>query len=264
MFMNFVVALIMCTIGIVKYSYFLSIGYGLSMSFMAFSTLLFYAAGRGFALPGYVVVELIILFVYGIRAFGFNFYKELKTPAPTKDDQLPVAVTVICMLAFAAALMLMMSPVVFRIKNGAGSYGPSALAWIGVVISLGGLAVQIVADYQKSVESKKCPDCFCTKGIFKYVRFPKYTGEFLFWTGIFIGSLSGLKTFWQWFFVIVAYLAIIYFNLDAVKRAENRLYAKYYEGDCECKDEYMAYVAKTPVVIPFVKLYTLRDCKYIL
>lgn len=262
--MNFVVALIMCTIGFGKYGYFLSVGYGLSMSAMAFSTLLLYAAGRGFALPAYIVIELVIIFLYGIKSCGLNIAKELKTPAPSKEDKLPIAVTVCAWLAFAACLMVLFAPVVFRIKNGAGTYEKSVVSWIGIILSLGGLVLCVLAIYFEELQKKNNPNTFCKTGLYKFVRFPGYTGELLFWTGIFVGSWSGLKTFGQWLLVILAYLAIIYINLNATKRAEKKQYAIFVEGETECKDEFLGYVAKTPIIIPFVKLYTFKDSKIIL
>ena len=58
-----------------------------------------------------------------------------------------------------------------------------------------GLAIEIVADYQKTVFRRNIEnkDKFITTGLWSLSRHPNYFGEILLWTGIAIMSISSLQ-----------------------------------------------------------------------
>jgi steroid 5-alpha reductase family enzyme len=59
------------------------------------------------------------------------------------------------------------------------------LAWLGVVVALGGLALESIADRQLDAFKREAPaGALLTTGLRAYVRHPNYTGEIMFWCGI--------------------------------------------------------------------------------
>ena len=67
--------------------------------------------------------------------------------------------------------------------------------FIGLLVFILGLSIEIIADYQKTVfrtniENK---DKFITTGLWSLSRHPNYFGEILLWTGIAIMSISSLQ-----------------------------------------------------------------------
>ena len=67
--------------------------------------------------------------------------------------------------------------------------------FIGLLIFILGLSVEIIADYQKTVFRRKIEnkDKFIITGLWSLSRHPNYFGEILLWTGIAIMSISSLQ-----------------------------------------------------------------------
>ena len=78
------------------------------------------------------------------------------------------------------------------------------------------------------------------------------------WTGIFIGAFSISATVWQWVAIILGYAGIIYVMFSGARRLEIRQ-NKTYGSD----PEYKSYVAKTPIMIPLVPIYSVERHKWL-
>lgn len=278
MLLNYIVALVMCTIGFWKYIYFLSVGYGLSIAAIGLEMLIKYQFVKGIDLPWYVIVQLLLFIVYGIRLGGFLLVREIKnaTYRKTLEDatktksgsstKMPVPVMVVMWLMVAALYMIQTCPVYYRIENTMvhsalyhiGVADADALAIVGVIISAIGVLLEAIADKQKSAAKKVNPKRFCDSGLFKMCRCPNYFGEITFWTGVLVGSLNILKTWYQWVLAIFGYIAIVYIMLNGAKRLEKRQTASYGSNP-----EFQAYVKKTPIIFPLIPLYSLKDSKII-
>jgi len=278
MLLNYIVALVVCVIGFWKYVYFLSVGYGLSIAAIGLEMLIKYQFVKGIDLPWYVIVMLLLFIVYGVRLGGFLLVREIKNATYRKtleeatktksgsSTKMPVPVMVVMWVMVAALYMVQTSPVYYRIENTMvhsamyhiGVADADALAIVGVVISAIGLLLEAVSDKQKSSAKKINPKRFCDSGLFKICRCPNYFGEITFWTGVLVGSLNILKTWYQWVLAIFGYIAIVYIMLNGAKRLEKRQTASYGSDP-----EFQAYVSKTPIIFPLIPLYSLKDSKII-
>ena len=71
----------------------------------------------------------------------------------------------------------------------------NSLFFIGLLVFILGLSIEIIADYQKTVFRRKIEnkDKFITTGLWSLSRHPNYFGEILLWTGIAIMSISSLQ-----------------------------------------------------------------------
>ncbi len=83
-------------------------------------------------------------------------------------------------------------------------------------------------------------------------------GELIIWTGVFISGLSAIKGLGQWICAIIGYLGIVYIMFSGARRLELRQDRSYGEDP-----EYQAYVNKTPILLPFVPLYSVKKHKWL-
>ncbi len=254
----FLVSLVCAAMGFWKFVYFLSVGYGFSVAGCGIAIL---------AMGGYNnilnVLLSLCLVAYGIRLGGFLLYRELKAASFKKlfkeisgnDKPMPIFVKATIWICVAAMYMTQVSPVFFRMLNGADA---AVTGYVGLAIMIVALIIESVSDSQKSAAKAKNPKRFCDSGLFKIVRCPNYFGEMLFWTGVLISGIGAMSGWLQWTIAIIGYILIIYVMLSGAKRLEKRQNKNYGEVP-----EYQTYVAKTPIVFPLIPLKHLENVKWI-
>ena len=252
-------ALAVSSIGFKKYVWFISIGYGFAVAAIGITLLVMF----GGSLTVGTIIACLLFIIYGCRLGGYLAVRELKSSAYNEKMKKEIKSGkgmnpfVKCAIWISAALLYACetSPVLFRLENGKGT---DAFVIIGAVISLIGLVVESLADYQKNTAKKKNPKRFVDTGLYKLVRCPNYFGEMLFWTGVFVGGINVYSGVWQWIAVLTGYLGIIYVMFGGARRLEMRQNRTY--GD---DPEYQQYVKKTPIMIPFVPIYSVEKHKWL-
>jgi len=250
----FAVCLAACCVGFIKYVYFMSIGYGFAVAAGAVCMAILFRGGLRFV----TLLQLILFVVYGIRLSGFLAVRELKNAAYRKtlkdatktENPIPFFVLVFMWLFMGALYTMQLSPVFYRLFNGAGDV---VCPMIGAVISLCGILLEAESDRQKSAQKAKNPNMVATQGLYRLVRCPNYLGEIIFWTGVFVGSFTALRGAGQWALAVIAYVCIVFIMFNGAQRLEKRQNGRY--GD---DPAYRAYVSKTPILLPFVPLYSLN------
>ena len=155
----------------------------------------------------------------------------------------------------ALLYVLEVSPVFFRLQNG-GSV--DLVTVIGAVVMACGILLESMSDHQKSAAKKVNPKRFCDTGLFRIVRCPNYLGEILFWTGVLISGITTLNGVWQWGAAIAGWVCIVYIMFGGARRLEIRQ-NKNYGAD----PEYQAYVQSTPIILPFVPLYSVEKYTFL-
>ena len=83
-------------------------------------------------------------------------------------------------------------------------------------------------------------------------------GEMTFWTGVMISGIASNSGFWQSLAAFIGYAGIIYVMFGGARRLEIRQNRTY--GD---DPEYQEYAKKTPIMIPFVPLYSVEKYKWL-
>lgn len=150
---------------------------------------------------------------------------------------------------------LQTSPVTFRLMNHKGS---DIFCIIGLVISAFGLIWETTADLQKNKAKKKNPGQFVSTGLFRIVRCPNYLGEMLFWTGVFISGLNIYHNVIEWCCALLGFIGIVYVMFGGARRLEIRQDKNYGHNP-----DYQKYKASTPIMIPFVPLYSVKKYKWL-
>ena len=250
------VSLLISSIGFIKYIYFLSVGYGLAVAGLGATMLILFKGSAGEKLL------CILLMIYGLRLSGFLLYREFRTGSYKKtftelmksESRMPLFVKVVMWISVAILYVMQVSPVYFRMaKPHTGNIGMI----IGIIVMVLGIIIESLADYQKSAAKKIAPQSFVDTGLYRYVRCPNYFGEILFWTGVLISG-AGALVGWQWLMAVFGYVAIVYIMLGGARRLEIKQDARY--GD---DMDYRLYVSKTPIIIPGLPLYHLRDMTFL-
>ena len=209
------------------------------------------------------IFACILLAIYGLRLGGYLLIREVKSASyrntmkrEIKDGSsmkmiAKVSIWISCAFLYAAQV----SPVLFRLENNAGT---DTVCMVGTIIMACGIILESASDMQKSKAKAKNPNRFCDTGLFKIVRCPNYLGEIVFWTGVFVSGGNVLSGVWQWLAAILGYVCIVYIMFGGARRLEIRQ-NKNYGAD----PEYQEYVKKTPILLPFVPLYSVEKYKWL-
>lgn len=253
------VAMLISAIGFYKYVYFISLGYGFSIAGLGILMLVLFRNG----LTVGTILACVLFFLYGCRLGGYLLVRELKSAAynakmktEIKDGStmgfgVKCAIWVTC----AALYVLQVLPVFYRLCNGGGT---DAWCVIGVCVMAFGVAFESASDWQKSKAKALNPRRFCDTGLFKIVRCPNYLGEVIFWTGVLISGLNILTGIGQWCLALLGYAGIIYVMFSGARRLEVRQNKNYGHDP-----EYQAYVKRTPILLPFIPLYSVEKYKFL-
>ena len=255
----FAAAMLISSIGFYKYVYFISLGYGFSIAGLGILMLVLF---RGTLSIGTVLTCLLFV-IYGCRLGGFLLIRELKSAAYNNTmkteikDGSTMGFGVKCAIWVTCALLYMLQvlPVFYRLFNGAGTDG---CCIAGACIMLFGIVFESASDWQKSQAKKVNPKRFCDTGLFRIVRCPNYLGELIFWTGVLVSGVNVLSGAGQWIMALLGYFGIAYVMFSGARRLEVRQ-NKNYGAD----PEYQAYVKSTPILIPFIPLYSVEKYKFL-
>ena len=250
--------LIVCLIGFKKYVWFISLGYGFSITTVGIMLLILFS--NNITLP--LILSSLVLIGYGLRLGLFLAIREFKSTSYNKkmkgeiSDGSNMTLFVKSMLWISCALLylLMTCPIIYRFINNDGG---DTCFYIGLLISVIGIFIESLSDYQKGQAKKKNPNRFCDSGLFKIVRCPNYFGEMIIWTGIFISGLTTLNNI-QWLWAIIGYIGIIYIMFSGARRLELRQDRTYKDDK-----DYQEYIKKTPILIPLIPLYSVKKYKWL-
>jgi len=255
----FALSLLVCLCGFKKYVYFMSIGYGFSVAVIGAAMAVLGLTGAYGQLTIAHYIQFALFFVYGFRLSGFLLIREIKNAAYRKTlaeatgKEVPVFVKFFMWLTMGVLYTAQTSGVAFRLFNAGGT---TLMQWIGIAVSAFGIALEAVADQQKSAQKAKRPDMVATEQLYKIVRCPNYFGEILFWTGVTLSALDILQGAGQWITVIIAYILIVFIMFNGAQRLEKRQMARYGNNP-----EYTAYADNTPIIIPLLPVYHLNKQK---
>ena len=272
----FAVSLAVSAVGWKYFIYFFSLGYGYGIVALAVAMMVMF----GGALSAPTAVLCCLLIVFGMRLGTFLLMRERKATAyrkilydPSLQKKKPAGVVVTVWLFCAILYVLQVSPVAFRLMNSyppaspypseegmprAGAAVSDLWAWIGAATVLCGILLEAFADMQKSAAKKRNPKRFVDTGLYRIVRCPNYLGEVTIWTGVLLSGIGAGLAWWQWLVAAIGYVGIVYVMFSGARRLELRQ-NEVYGSD----PEYQTYVKKTPILIPFLPIYSVERYKWL-
>ena len=247
-----IIPLVSTILGFIDFLYFISVGYGLSLSFIGLSLIIIYFD----SLNAISFLLCIIFIVYGIRLASFILIRKfcLKSYIQTvkKDvnriNSYSTFLNIISWIFCSALYSILSTPIYYIIVNKTEEHLSS---YICIGIAIFGLAFETIADHQKTEAKKINPKRFVDTGLYRIVRFPNYLGELIIWFGVFFSAIQAYKNLTQFLISLSGLLTIIFIMFGGARRLEVRQDKNY--GDMK---EYKQYKSTVPIMIPFVPLYS--------
>ena len=118
--------------------------------------------------------------------------------------------------------------------------------YIGLVMFIGGFAIEIVADQQKTA-FRAIPENrnkYITSGLWSRSRHPNYFGEITLWTGVAVMSFSSLSGIEYLTLISPIFTYLLLVKISGVRMLEGRG-QKTWGND----EDYIAYIKNTPMVM---------------
>jgi steroid 5-alpha reductase family enzyme len=260
----FVAALAVSSMGFYRLVYFISVGYGFSVT--AIAVLAFALTGAHASWPS--VIQLTLLVIYGTRLAVYIVIRE-RQPQYASDQaeiqktgakaKLGVKIAIWVSVSLLYVLMTLPGLVSALGSTALLTMDTGAVVWAGLAIMAAGLILETVADAQKSAFKKKFPKEFCRAGVYRFVRCPNYLGEILFWLGNFVAGIVFYGLWWLWAGSALGLVCIVLIMMGSTKRLEAKQAERY--GN---REDFQAYCKSVPVLFPFVPVYTLKNLRVFL
>ena len=256
------VSLAVSGLGWIYFIYFFSIGYGFGISALAVAlAVLFHDT---LTLP--TALMCVVMFVFGCRLGLYLLTREKRSPeykkilyGPDASKKKPLFVVILVWIFCALLYVGQVSPLAFFLANKTdGAAVNEVWPWIGTVLMASGVSLEAVADAQKKAAKKINPKRFVDTGVYRLVRCPNYLGELVIWTGSFVICFGACCSAWQWIIAIIGYLGIVYVMFSGARRLELRQDLVYGKNP-----KYQAYIKKTPILLPFVPIYSVSRHKWL-
>lgn len=216
-----------------------------SVTYISVTTL---AVLLGPAVDGRSVLLLVLVAIWAVRLGSFLFRRIHKAGKDARFDEIKPSFPRLLLtwtlqglwvtLTLAAAL----AAITTTTRKELGLF-----ALTGLLVWAFGLTVEVVADSQKS-RFRANPGNkggFIDTGLWAWSRHPNYLGEIVLWIGVAIIALPVLRG-WQWVTLISpAFVAVLLTRISGVPLLEKRA-----DENWGGQEDYEAYKARTPVLIP--------------
>jgi steroid 5-alpha reductase family enzyme len=256
------VSLAVSGLGWIYFIYFFSIGYGFGISALAVTLAVIFR--EAITIP--TALLCAIMFIFGCRLGLYLLTREKRSPeykkilyGPDAAKKKPLPVVIVVWLFCALLYVGQVSPVAFYLANKAqGAPVSEVWPWVGAALMALGVLLESVADAQKKAAKKINKNRFVDTGLYRLVRCPNYLGELVIWTGAFVVCFGACCSVWQWIVAAIGYIGIVYVMFSGARRLEIRQ-TKVYGND----PEFQAYIKKTPILLPFVPIYSVEKYKWL-
>ena len=253
------VALVISAIGFKRFVWFISLGYGFSIAGLGVAMMILFHSDLNVV----TVILAVLCIIYGCRLGGYLMIREVRSTsyqATMKNEikdgsSMNIILKIIVWISCALLYCCEVSPIFFRMKHGAPV---DAVTVVGTVIMALGILLESASDYTKNQFKKEHPKQFCNVGLFRIVRCPNYFGEVLIWTGGFVSGVTALSGALEWCAAIAGWVCIVYIMFGGARRLEIRQNKNYGEDP-----EYQKYVRETPILLPFIPLYSVEKYKWL-
>ena len=115
----------------------------------------------------------------------------------------------------------------------------NSIFFIGLIIFILGLSIEIIADYQKTVFRRNIEnkDKFITTGLWSLSRHPNYFGEILLWTGVAVMSISSLQGLQYITLISPIFVYILLVYISGIRMLEDQARKKW--GHLDSFKEYL-------------------------
>ena len=225
------------------------ITYALSFATIAVYGFL-YGAGAA-SVPILILTALVLLWAF--RLGSFLLYRVAKMGRDKRFDQIrtnPSRFLRFFMLQAVSSWIISLPFLYRQLENPGLNQSISAalpIEWVGWGLALFGLIIEAVADHQKSKfkDQSGNEDKLYIGGLYSVVRFPNYSGEILFWIGIFVASVPAIYSL-RWLTIsspiIIILLLVFVSGIPTIVKSRMKKMGE--------DPDYQSYVKSTKKLIP--------------
>jgi steroid 5-alpha reductase family enzyme len=196
----------------------------------------------------YKVILLTLICIWGIRLAIYLFIRILKTGKDKRFDGVREDFVKFgsFWLLQAISIFVILLPTTYILLYEYDTQ-LNLISYIGLAISILGIVIETVADYQKYIFKSKEENKgrWISSGIWKYSRHPNYLGEILMWFGVYIYSSVYLYDFAIFTILSPIYITYLLVGVSGIPTLEKQ-YEKRYQGN----EEYKKYKERTGVLFP--------------
>jgi len=199
----------------------------------SYSLCFFIINGVGFYLSDRSSIDLIMFLLIAVWAFrlgGYLFVRIMHMGRDARFDKFRKKLTSFLFFWVVQAISIFIISLSFIIFYSVNNSIPTPIFWVGCIIAISGSILESIADYQKFQFKKKNPDTFIQSGLWKKVRHPNYTGEILFWIGVFTATVSYISG-WQWIALLSPlWIILLLLKFSGIPPLEEKWAEKYGEN----------------------------------
>ena len=253
------VALLISAAGFARVVYFVSLGYAFSVAAIAGLSMWLF---RDTATP-LALVHCAGIILYGLRLGGFLLARELSASYAKEQEEvikrgsgIPIFVMFLIWVSVGLLYVVMATPAVYAMRAPAPTGGMLAVQVLGLALLFGGLALETIADRQKSAYKAKNPKHYCDVKLYGWVRCPNYLGEMVVWVGVFVAGIPAYSHWLHWLTAVIGALCIELIMVGSARRLE-RIQGERYGK----RKDYKKFVREVPILFPWVKVYSLQKWK---
>lgn len=204
----------------------------------------------GFALSERSIPDILVFSLVTIWAFRLGGYLLKRIHYMGKDDRFdqirenPKSFFGFWIVQAFSVGLLSFNFLYFFTKADKSS---SALLVIGCGMALLGWLIEAIADGQKFKFKKSHPDTFIATGLWKRLRHPNYTGEILFWVGVFVATASYFNGIEYLTFASPLWIIFILLKFSGIPPLEKKWEERYGNNDA-----WLEYKRQSWKLVPFV------------
>eukprot|EP00834_Sanchytrium_tribonematis_P000557 NODE_10_length_61504_cov_0.956502.p29 type:complete len:246 gc:universal NODE_10_length_61504_cov_0.956502:20841-21578(+) len=167
------------------------------MGSLSFLGAIITAFATGYQFPRQIVL-LVVISIWAIR-LGIHLGLRAFKIGDKRFDDIKVKPLLFAGMWFGQIVWAFITPfAAYIVMRGNKDDFGTALDIIGLILFIFGFSLEIIADYQKNEFKKEHPSDPIMTGLYKFVRFPNYLGEWILWVGINLLSISGFTEDWQY------------------------------------------------------------------
>jgi steroid 5-alpha reductase family enzyme len=254
-----VLGLILCllasALGFKRVEYFVSLGYAASVATQAITFLILYRD----TIKGLALLQCALILAYGLRLGIFlsvrdrnpSFQKQ-RAQSTARGIKVSAPIKFAIWLGVSFFYVLLFLPALLTMSAQAGGMSLTS-APVGILLMSAGLGIEACADWQKSRFKKHNPSSFCNVGLYRFIRFPNYFGEMVFWLGLWVSAMSTYRTLPTWSLGSLGFLLIASVMFGASRRLELKQSTNYASSAA-----FQIYSRRVPILLPFLPIYSLR------
>jgi steroid 5-alpha reductase family enzyme len=205
-------------------------------------------AGAGYYFSGHSLIDLILLVMILLWAFrigGYLFYRVLKIGHDQRFDEIrnhPLRFLTFWVMQGLTCGLVSFSFLLVMHQTDL-TITPVFLSGIGLAGV--GLLLETVADVQKFNFKLRHPEQFMSRGVWRRIRHPNYTGELLFWWGIFVASIPYAP-------LLIAVLSPVWITLILIRFSGIPILREKWDKAYGQDPDFQAYLERSRLLIPYV------------